>query len=215
MGSTFLRGVEEDQSGFRAYIFNTVTNTDVSFSEVHEMVTPDGSSVLKLRRESDSGATIYSTTDNNLLFPLSQSSPVGSTVTKISYTQQVVKSGESPEDDDTISILNGRETQNWILSKDGVGIQEDTVPTLSGTYENLDGNATYTILYYQTTEPSNKSKTLTSTTISATSGYDLISSNVVDGYEVENVFLTVGGQSSDITFMYEMDNGHDRCPFHT
>jgi hypothetical protein len=207
LGSTFLRGIEEDQSGFRAYIFNTVTNVDVSFSEVHEMVTPDGSSVLKLRRESDSGSTIYSTTDNNLLFPLSQSSPVGSTVTKISYTQQVVKVGESPEDDNTISILDGRETQNWILSKDGVGIEENVVPTLSGTYENLDANATYTILYYQTIQPSNKSKTLTSTTISVTSGYDLISSQVVDGYEIENILLTVNNQSSDITFMYEMDNG--------
>ena len=209
IGSTFLRGIERDQSGFRAYIFNTVTNTDVSFSQVHQMVTPDGSSVLKVRRESDSGATIYSTSDNNLLFPLSQSSPVANTLNKISYTQQVIKSGESPEDDGTISILDGRETQSWILSKDGVGIQEgeEYVPTLSGTYENLDTNATYSILYYQTTEPSNKSKTLKDATINVTSGYDLISSNVVDGYEVENVFLTVGDQSSDITFMYEMDNG--------
>lgn len=206
IGSVNLRGIEEDQLGMRAYLFNIFMNVDESFSSVVKMSTPNGSSVtstLKLKN-----ADVYGTSDNNLLFDLPQSSPVADKVANISYTAQVVER-TSPTGGVIGPLPRGVESQNWIIAEEDGNVLtgEISVPSLDGTYTGLDDAKTYAILYYKAIDATAKEKVLTDGEVNVTSGYDIISTDVVDGYELTQVTQTVDNISSDITFMYEMDGG--------
>ena len=198
IGSANLRGIEEDQVGYRAYLFNIFMVENEAFRNVTTMEQVDGSTTFTL-----AGPEIYGTTDNNLLFPLSQTSPVRTSVGTITYTKQVVNSGLVPSGGELAPT--GVEPQNWVISEDGVGIQEITA--VSGKYTGLTGSS-YTVLTYQEDTVARKTKTLKTKTLDITSGYtSVLDINAVDGYDLISVIQTFDGESTDITFMYEMDGG--------
>ena len=201
VGTANLRGVEQDQVGYRAYLFNIIMNVDKAFRNVTTMETPDGSSVLSLTQN----PSLYGTADNNLLFPLSQSSPVRSTVGNVTYTKQIVNQNLVPDENDQISIT-GNESQNWVIAEDGVGILEEA-PSLDGTYSNLSGSS-YTILSYKEVSAVRRTKNLETVIVDGvTSSFPLVVTSYVDGYNLVKVQQSIGNNSIDITHMYEMDGG--------
>lgn len=202
IGSANLRGVEQDQIGYRAYIFNIIMNVDKAFRNVTTMETPDGSSVLAL----NPNPSLYGTADNNLLFPLSQSSPVRSTVGNVTYTKQIVNQNLVPNENNQIS-LTGNESQNWVIAEDGVGILEEA-PSLDGTYSNLTGSS-YTVLSYKEVSAVRRDKNLETVIVDGiNSSFPLVVTSYVDGYDLMSVFQVIDGQDpTNITHMYEMDGG--------
>jgi len=209
IGDAYLRGVEQDQIGYRAYLFNITMNEQKSFRDVKTMQAADGS-VLGI----NDNASLYGTSYNNLLFPLSQSSPVADTVTDITYTKQIVNSREADSNGEI--VIDGVEPQNWVIAKDGEAAAiKDLVPTLANSGEQGSGwkysglsAGTYTILSYDEVNAVRKTKKLETVTATASSSFPLVVlTDYVDGYDLMSVSQTLDNDSKDITHMYEMDGG--------
>lgn len=207
IGDAYLRGVEQDQVGYRAYLFDITMNEQKSFKNVRTMQAADGS-VLGVKE----GASLYGTSYNNLLFPLSQSSPKADTVANITYTKQIVNS-KIADSNGQISI-DGVEPQNWVIAKTGeADAIKNIVPTKDSegtawTYSGLTAGASYTILSYSEVNARRKTKKLETVTFEASSSYSLVASpNHVDGYDLMSVQQILDGNATDITHMYDMDGG--------
>lgn len=126
--------IEQDPTGYRAYLFNIIMDGIFAASGVR--IGTENFSDAATLNETESGdvlplvsSVLYATADNTLLFPLPNKSPTKDAITA-TYTAQVyheVTASGSGE----ISIA-GTEYTNWVIAEDAGPILTNTA--ISGTY---------------------------------------------------------------------------------
>ncbi len=206
IGTTNLRGIEQDAVGYRAYIFNIQMNSDQSFGNVTHLQDSDSNNLIPVLDNS-----IHGTTSNNLLFPLPSSSP--KTVGAASYTVQKYfdSSSLTVQSDNTLS-LSGVEQSGWILAKENGEIQ-NVAPDDTGKYTGLDSSQNYVALIYDVISATNRTKTTATpesifTYSTSSPPPSEISLGVVDGISLESVEIKDGdGSFVDLTHQFVFDGG--------
>ena len=214
MGTCHVRGVQRDPKGIRLYIFNINMDSGKSFSNV-----------VKLRDNVPSGdqdiipvvtpAVLYEASNNNLLFPLPNSTPtkqLSPNQFTANYTAQRYFRGQ-PNTSGEIALTDGVESSQWIIATDSGAILSD-VPT-NNTYTGLDSATTYVIAYYvEFTNATARTKNSTDVTEIRTITSDdqtgrPIFTTKVDGIELQSVKWRVEGTTDweDITHQFIFDGG--------
>ena len=236
VGGCHIRGVGQDAIGYRLYIFDvkmnpiaTGSNVRYPFSDVVKLVdgTSTGTNEIPLRPltfDTDSDqtpltfdTTLYGTSNNDLLFALPFKSPKKDSIENVTYTAQ--RFGEFSLDQNDEIVLEGVESQSWIIAEVGgpiIPIVPSDNSDGTSTYADplLDNTKTYAVAYFDNiqTGPKTKTSVVGEKTVNLTSDiYETrpVILDVVDAISIDKVELFVPGVTDpeDITYQWYLDNG--------
>jgi len=214
IGYANIRMIEQDPTGYRAYLFNIIMDGIFAASGVR--IGTENFSDAATLNETESGdvlplvsSVLYATADNTLLFPLPNKSPTKDAITA-TYTAQVyheVTASGSGE----ISIA-GTEYTNWVIAEDAGPILTNTA--ISGTYSGLTPSGNYKVLSFEEVTSSPRKKTITAATViqpipAEDNQKRPISLNVADAIAIQSVEhrLTANDPWVDITYQFTLDGG--------
>jgi len=219
LGYANLRGLQLDQVGYRAYIFNIRMNKNPStqiqynFSNVTHLVEASSGNEIPLTSNSNLSG-VYGTADNNLLFPLPSVAAKPDTISNIVYTAQkfyrLTSNGSG-----TISMpANSVEFSQWLIAETNGPVRTDVVIE-SNNITGLTPSTSYDIISYEEITAAPRTKSLQSLTVVATRpdaswAIRPIDLGVIDGVSLESVKVrssnsTAWEDADDITYQVDFD----------
>ena len=213
IGYANIRMIEQDPTGYRAYLFNIIMSGifdqsgrigTENFSDAVELDEPLSGDVMPLV-----SSDLYATADNNLLFPLPSKSPTKDAITA-NYTAQVYH--EVTANSNGEITIAGTEDTNWVIAEDGGPILPIT-PT-AGTYSNLTPSGNYKVLSLEEITSAPRKKTITAATViqgipAEDNQKRPIILNVADAIAIQSVEhrLLATDPWVDITHQFTLDGG--------
>jgi hypothetical protein len=213
IGYANVRMIEQDPTGYRAYLFNIIMSGifdqtgrigTENFSDAVELDDPLSGDVMPLV-----SSDLYATADNNLLFPLPSKSPTKDVITA-NYTAQVYH--EATANSNGEITIAGTEYTNWVIAEDAGPILPIT-PT-AGTYSGLTPSGSYKILSFEEITSAPRKKTITAATV--IQGIPAVDNqkrpiilNVADAIAIQSVEhrLLATDPWVDITHQFTLDGG--------
>lgn len=221
LGYANLRGLQSDQVGYRAYLFNIRMNRDPStqiqynFSTVTRLIEASTGNEIPVTSNANLKG-IYGTADNNLLFPLSSVAAKPDTISNIVYTAQKFYRLTSNSSGIISMPANSVEFSQWLIAETDGPVRTDIVIT-SKDIEGLTPSTSYDIISYEEITAAPKTKSLQTRTIIATRpdvtwAIRPIDLGVIDGVSLESVKVrssssTDWDDADDITYQVDFDGG--------
>ena len=222
IGECCIRGVETSGNEFKVYIFNIEITPGKSFSNATNLgITSNDDITLS----TGTAGIVFETTNNDLLFPTSRPRPESFSdiiiITQRSQGSDGLLEGNVSNQITGMPVLAGAgsltytNTSLWIVVPND-GAEPAFVPTtvtLSGDSKSVTIedpailSKGYTVLYYlRDSNPSQKIKTLTTTTSNAVSVTNGVADlGIPDVFQIDTCFLA--GSTTDVSERFILDDG--------
>lgn len=206
IGTARIRAIEEDGAQWKVYVFDVnVTTTGKSVRDVLSIGTGSTNFI-------DVSGELYETTNNDLLMPTSRPRTESFSDITMIVQRSVTDTAVGGAIDISAELGAGESFVDqalWVIS--GTTTNYVTGASITGgAISGLPADESYDILYYVTRTSTQRSKTLTTSTVTAAketlNGSAFFDLGVPDIFEVDSVRLT-NSLGIDITNVVSLDDG--------